>query len=275
NMPSPYVLELGSGGFSFENCIRNSRLQASGEKSTLKLKVKKTGTTIAGVIFKDGVALGADTRATSGEVVADKNCSKTHYITPNIYCCGAGTAADTEKTTDMLRSNLALQILSMGRNPRLIMASRILQDFLFRHKGQISAMLLLGGVDCTGPHIFTVGMALSTKLHLQQWVGSGHLPALAVFEDRFKPNMTDDAKLLVRDAISAGIMNDLGSGSNVDLCVIRKNGTECIRPFESSNYKCERQGKYKYPEGTTTIVKEQTINLDLVEETVQQMEVAQ
>ncbi|XP_016350026.1 proteasome subunit beta type-7-like [Sinocyclocheilus anshuiensis] len=98
-------------------------------------------------------------------------------------------------------------------------------------------------------------MALSTKLHLQQW--------------------EEDAKLLVRDAISAGIMNDLGSGSNVDLCVIRKNGTEYIRPFESSNYKCERQGKYKYPEGTTTIVKEQTINLDLVEETVQQMEVAQ
>uniref|UniRef100_A0A672LUE6 Proteasome subunit beta n=1 Tax=Sinocyclocheilus grahami TaxID=75366 RepID=A0A672LUE6_SINGR len=268
NMPSPYVLELGSGGFSFENCIRNSRLQASGEKSTLKLKVKKTGTTIAGVIFKDGVALGADTRATSGEVVADKNCSKTHYITPNIYCCGAGTAADTEKTTDMLRSNLALQILSMGRNPRLIMASRILQDFLFRHKGQISAMLLLGGVDCTGPHIFTVGMALSTKLHLQQWVGIS-----SIFYCMW--TQEDDAKLLVRDAISAGIMNDLGSGSNVDLCVIRKNGTECIRPFESSNYKCERQGKYKYPEGTTTIVKEQTINLDLVEETVQQMEVAQ
>uniref|UniRef100_A0A672LSD8 Proteasome beta subunit C-terminal domain-containing protein n=1 Tax=Sinocyclocheilus grahami TaxID=75366 RepID=A0A672LSD8_SINGR len=264
-MPSPYVLELGSGGFSFENCIRFTCNQCF----FLCLYFFSA---------QDGVALGADTRATSGEVVADKNCSKTHYITPNIYCCGAGTAADTEKTTDMLRSNLALQILSMGRNPRLIMASRILQDFLFRHKGQISAMLLLGGVDCTGPHIFTVGMALSTKLHFDftSIVGSGHLPALAVFEDRFKPNMTeDDAKLLVRDAISAGIMNDLGSGSNVDLCVIRKNGTECIRPFESSNYKCERQGKYKYPEGTTTIVKEQTINLDLVEETVQQMEVAQ
>lgn len=50
----------------------------------------------------------------------------------------------------------------------------------------------------------------------------------------------EDAKLLVRDAISAGIMNDLGSGSNVDLCVIRKNGAEYIRPFESSNYKSER-----------------------------------
>lgn len=40
--------------------------------------------------------LGADTRSTAGTTVADKNCEKIHYIAPNIYCCGAGTAADTE-----------------------------------------------------------------------------------------------------------------------------------------------------------------------------------
>ena len=43
--------------------------------------------------------LGADTRATEGPIVADKNCEKIHYIAPNIYCCGAGTSADTENTT--------------------------------------------------------------------------------------------------------------------------------------------------------------------------------
>ena len=31
----------------------------------------------------------------------------------------------------------------------------------------------------------------------------------------------DEAKELVKNAIKAGIFNDLGSGSNVDLCVIR------------------------------------------------------
>jgi len=43
--------------------------------------------------------LAADTRATSGSIVADKNCEKIHIIAPNIMCCGAGTAADTEFTT--------------------------------------------------------------------------------------------------------------------------------------------------------------------------------
>lgn len=36
------------------------------------------------VFLQDGVVLGADTRATSGEVVADKMCAKIHYISPNI-----------------------------------------------------------------------------------------------------------------------------------------------------------------------------------------------
>lgn len=51
------------------------------------------------VLTQDGVVLGADTRSTSDTTVADKNCEKIHYIAPNIYCCGAGTAADTENVT--------------------------------------------------------------------------------------------------------------------------------------------------------------------------------
>ena len=50
-------------------------------------------------LHQDGVILGADTRATEGPIVADKNCEKIHYMAPNIYCCGAGTAADTEAVT--------------------------------------------------------------------------------------------------------------------------------------------------------------------------------
>ena len=53
-------------------------------------RATKTGTTIVGLVFKDGIVLGADTRATGGSTVCDKNCEKIHYIAPNIRCCGAG-----------------------------------------------------------------------------------------------------------------------------------------------------------------------------------------
>lgn len=47
-------------------------------------KAIKTGTTIVGIVFKDGVVLGADTRATEDTTVSDKNCSKIHYLASNI-----------------------------------------------------------------------------------------------------------------------------------------------------------------------------------------------
>jgi 20S proteasome subunit beta 2 len=81
------LLKSQQGGFSFN--LADRPLDASSHKFT------KTGTTIVGVKCKDGVILGADTRATAGTIVEDKNCEKIDYMAPNIYCAGAGTAADT------------------------------------------------------------------------------------------------------------------------------------------------------------------------------------
>jgi 20S proteasome subunit beta 2 len=46
------------------------------EKGVRLPKATSTGTTIVGCLFKDGIVLGADTRATEGDIVADKNCEK-------------------------------------------------------------------------------------------------------------------------------------------------------------------------------------------------------
>ncbi|MPC98192.1 Proteasome subunit beta type-7 [Portunus trituberculatus] len=97
-------------------------------------KSRKTGTTIAGIVFKDGVVLGADTRATEGDIVADKNCCKIHYLQPNMYCCGAGTAADLEMTTQMMASQLELHRLNTGRQVPVIAANTMLKQMLFRYQ---------------------------------------------------------------------------------------------------------------------------------------------
>jgi hypothetical protein len=107
------------GGFNFDNVQRNAMLQSAG----LSFKAAmKTGTTISGVVFKGGVVLGADTRSTNGETVADKNCEKIHYIAPNIYCCGAGTAADTEAVTGARRHVAARSLALSFRVPSLVRA---------------------------------------------------------------------------------------------------------------------------------------------------------
>ncbi|KAK3087039.1 hypothetical protein FSP39_000856, partial [Pinctada imbricata] len=234
---------------------RNKLLEQKGIKAPTAYK---TGTTICGVIYKDGVILGADTRATEDTIVADKNCSKIHYISSNIYCCGAGTAADTEMTTQMISSQLELHRLNTGRIPRVCTANRLLKQFLFRYHGYISAALVLGGVDSTGPHLYSVYPHGSTDKLPYVTMGSGSLAAMSVFEDGYKPDMEkEDAMRLVRNAIAAGIFNDLGSGSNVDLCVITKDKVEYLRPFDEANLKGQRQGSYRYKKGTTAVLKKE------------------
>ncbi len=56
-------------GFDFSNYNRNAALHAQGVPLP---KATSTGTTIVGCIFGGGVVIAADTRATSGSIVADK-----------------------------------------------------------------------------------------------------------------------------------------------------------------------------------------------------------
>ncbi|CAI9785124.1 unnamed protein product [Fraxinus pennsylvanica] len=215
------------GGFSFDLCKRNEMLAAKGLK---KPSFLKTGTTIVGLIFKDGVILGADTRATAGPIVADKNCEKIHYMAPNIYCCGAGTAADTEAVTDMVSSQLKLHRYHTGRESKVVTALSLLKSHLFSYQGHVSAALVLGGVDVTGPHLHTIYPHGSTDTLPFATMGSGSLAAMAVFESKYREGLSrDDGIKLVAEAISSGIFNDLGSGSNVDICVITKGNQEYLR----------------------------------------------
>lgn len=233
-------------------------------------KATKTGTTIVGMVFKDGVVLGADTRATSGSIVATKTCMKIHYIAKNMYCCGAGTAADTEYVTRMVASDLELHRLEADVDQLpVVMAKTIIRRYLFQYQGHVGAALILGGYDKDGPQLSSIDPRGSSTSVPYITMGSGSLAAMSVFESRFKPDMVEEeAKKLVRDAIAAGIFNDLGSGSNVDLCVIKKDKVDYLKGYEIANKKGIRQGNYKYAPGTTKVLKVTKYPIEVVSTTV-------
>ena len=64
---------------------------------------------------------------------------------------------------------------------------------------------------------------------------------------RWRPDLEEEeAKKLVRDAIASGVFNDLGSGSNIDLCVIKKGTVEYLRGYEYANEKGVRAVSFFY-----------------------------
>jgi hypothetical protein len=116
-----------------------------------------------------------------------------------------------------------------------------------RHQGQIGAALVLGGIDETGPHLFTIHPHGSTDKLPYVTMGSGSLAAMAVFESYWRPKLTRaEAIELIVEAVEAGIFNDLGSGSNVDVCIIEEKGTENLRNYKTPNEKVAKAQNYKW-----------------------------
>lgn len=84
-------------------------------------------------------------------------------------------------------------------------------------------------------------------------MGSGSLNAMAMFEAYYKDDLTREEGIdLVAKAIRSGVMNDLGSGSNIDICVLTKGKVEYMRNYEFLQAKTyKRQFPVVYPPGTT------------------------
>lgn len=128
------------------------------------------------------------------------------------------------------------------RQSKVITALTILKQSLFKYQGHIGAALVLGGVDDRGPQLFSIYPHGSSDSLPYATMGSGSLAAMAVLESEYHEGLEEDAaKDLVSRAIRAGIFNDLGSGSNVDLCVITKDEARWLRNYHINNSRSREQ----------------------------------
>lgn len=84
---------------------------------------------------------------------------------------------------------------------------------------------------------------------------------MSVFETMWKPSLNqDDAVKLCSEAIKAGIFNDLGSGSNVDVCVVHKEKpTQLLRNYIKPNERGQKERSYRFAKGTTAWLDEKII----------------
>lgn len=197
--------------------------------------IRKTGTTIAGVVYRDGVVLGADQRATEGSLIADKNCTKIHKLCDNIFACGAGTAADAEE----LCRHASLDLTLMRRREEALGIEKVTHveeaRGVLRRLASGSSLecgLILGG----GHRLFTIDGTGATHELTCAVLGSGSYAASATLERAFAEDMDRDAAIeAIREAVSAGISYDTMSGGLVNIVVIDERessgGTAKISQF--------------------------------------------
>ncbi|CAI4225476.1 unnamed protein product [Auanema sp. JU1783] len=253
------------GAFDFSNCIRNMAMVKMGANPP---KLRSTGTTIVAATYQGGLVMGADSRATAGNIIADKHCEKVHYITDAIYACGAGTAADLDQVCKMISGDLRLFEIQTGRKARVITALRRVKQHLFNYGGHVGAYLLIGGVDPTGPHLYECSANGTTMAKPFAAQGSGSYAAITILERDFKPNMTEEQAVeLVQKALHAGMHGDNASGNSLNYVVITKEKSAFTGPIVPDFCKKPEPVDldYKFKKGSTKVLKQKTIKYDIVE----------
>jgi proteasome beta subunit len=186
------------------------------------------GTTTVGIVCKDGVILGTDTRATMGNYVASKNAKKVYNITDKLAMTIAGGVAVAQRVVEILRINAELYELNQGRQMPVHTAARLVSNVLFQNR-EVGAPLplqaLIGGYDISGPHIFNLDPLGSLIEEKMVSTGSGSPYAYGVLEAEYKEenSIKENLPVIVR-ALYSAMQRDVASGNNFDVAVIDKNG---------------------------------------------------
>merc|ERR1740130_2050122 len=105
----------------------------------------KTGTTIMAVEFDGGVVMGADTRTSTGDYVANRASRKISKVYDNVFVCRCGSAADTQALTGFVQNYLGQHAMELGKLPSVLTAANLFKGIAYNNKDNLMAGLIVTG----------------------------------------------------------------------------------------------------------------------------------
>src|SRR3990167_4640447 len=97
----------------------------------LKDSILKTGTTILGIVCKDGVVMAADRQVTAGHAVMSKRERKVFQVNDYLVMAGCGIAGDIQRVPKILRAELKLKELRSKSRPTVKHAASLLNNMSY------------------------------------------------------------------------------------------------------------------------------------------------
>jgi proteasome beta subunit len=186
------------------------------------------GTTTVGLVCRDGVVLGTDTRATMGYFVAHKRAKKVYQLDDHLAMTIAGGVADAQNVVDIVKANAKLYKYEKDTVMPVKAAANLTSNLLFANRYYpLILQALLGGVDSSGPHIFALDPLGSVMEEKCVSTGSWSPIAYGVLENDFKEGMSvKDAIPVVVKAVNSAMKRDSASGDSFDVALITSKGYE-------------------------------------------------
>ncbi|MCK4996941.1 hypothetical protein KAS08_01435 [Candidatus Pacearchaeota archaeon] len=204
----------------------------------LKNNILSTGTSLVGIICKDGIVMAGDRKTTAGgHIVMSKNTQKVCPVNDYLVISGTGTASDIEVAKKLIRAQLKLKELRDKKKATVKEAANLIAASNYRNIRQPSmipfmAGLMVGGVDEDGKtELYSVEPAGST-MKVEDFdanFSSGMPYILGMMEKTYKKDLTMEEGIeMAIDAIKASSERDTASGCGIDVFKITKDGIEHI-----------------------------------------------
>lgn len=202
-----------------------------------KKNILKTGTTILGIVCKDGVIMAADRQISMGHVVASKNAEKVFPINNYSVVAGCGVAGDIQRVPKLLAAELKLKELRSKKRPTIKQAASLLNNMSYSGIRQPSTIpqqagFLIGGYDEDGKvELYTIEAAGSI-IKVEDYdanQGSGGPYVLGLLERQYKKGITIEEGIeLAKESLKSSTQRDMGSGYGLDIYTITKDGIKKV-----------------------------------------------
>ncbi len=182
----------------------------------------KKGTTTIGMVCKDGVVVATEHRATMGTMIAHKTAKKVYRINDHLAMTTAGLVGDAQMLARYLKVETDLYKLQRGSDIPVKGAATLMSNILNQRKfAPYYVQLIIGGVDKSGSHIFSIDAAGGSIEDKYTTTGSGSPYVFGVLEDNYRDNITIDEGIdLAIRALSAAMKRDSASGNGMDIVAI-------------------------------------------------------
>lgn len=196
------------------------------QKDAIQMVKPAKGTTTLAFIFKDGVMVAADSRASMGGYISSQSVKKIIEINPYMLGTMAGGAADCQFWHRNLGVKCREHELANKRRISVTGASKLLANILYSYRGMgLSVGTMIAGWDETGPGLYYVDSEGGRLKGMRFSVGSGSPYAYGVLDSGYKYDMSvQEAAELARRAIYHATFRDAASGGVASVYHVGPNG---------------------------------------------------
>jgi len=194
------------------------------------------GTTTVGAISREGIILASDTRVTMGSLIVHKKGKKVYKIDDHLAMTISGVVADAQRTVATLKANARMYRLQRRIPMPVSAAARLVANLFFSYRlFPLMTRIIIGGIDSSGPHLFSIDPFGSITEEKYVATGSGSPVAYGILEEKFKEDMAlEEALSIVAQALRSAMKRDVATGDSLDIVVIDKNGYRELSVEEKS-----------------------------------------